>query len=132
MKGRSNKTNMKDKSELLRNLPQFIGTEAYHRFSKLFPKTVLTDGVLYLADNAACYWLMDIIGSIQSIPEVKSEWLLKVTYNKAVAWVIVDDGNGNVLYKQKIASSTFPLDEIQLFVTEGEDGLRVVMLPSEY
>ncbi len=48
-------------TEDLRNqLSQFTGTEKYYRIS---PKAVLTDGTLYLAETASCYWLMDVYAS---------------------------------------------------------------------
>jgi hypothetical protein len=42
------------------NLKQFTGTEQYHRFHS---STVLTDGALYLAEVARCFWLMDVFAS---------------------------------------------------------------------
>ena len=123
---------MKSQQDILNGLPQFSGSEAYHRWSPLFQKTVLTDGVKWLAQNAECFWLMDIIGSVQPLPKIKSEAFLTVSYNKEKGEIVIDDGNGNVLYEQDVVSSTFPLDEIKLFVTDGEDGYRIIMLPSEY
>src|ERR1039458_1638641 len=101
---------MKTKTELLQALPQFTGTEAYHRFNRIFPKTLITDGVLYLAENAECYWLLDILASIQTIKAVKSESFLTASFNKNEKMVRVTDGNKAVLYEQEIASTTFPLD----------------------
>ena len=42
------------------NLRHFTGTEQYHRFHS---RTVLTDGALYLAEVARCFWLMDVFAS---------------------------------------------------------------------
>ncbi|MEI6384671.1 MAG: DUF6876 family protein, partial [Betaproteobacteria bacterium] len=41
-------------------LSQFTGTGAYYRISR---KHVLTDGTRYLADQGACFWMMDAIAS---------------------------------------------------------------------
>ena len=41
-------------------LNQFIGTEKYYRISR---RHLLTDGTKYLAEQAACFWLMDAIAS---------------------------------------------------------------------
>jgi len=49
----------------LSQLGSFTGTEQYHRYSPLFPNLVLTDGVKFFAENADCFWLLDVIGSFQ-------------------------------------------------------------------
>ena len=33
------------------DLAQFTGTESYHRWSPLFPRMVLTDGAMFVAEN---------------------------------------------------------------------------------
>ena len=129
---------MKSAHELRTEMDGFFGTEEYHRFSILFPKTVLTDGAKWLADNGECYWLMDIIGSIEEIIANEPFTVVELTIqNKAQvsnpkALVKVDDGNGNVLYTQLIEYTDFPLNHVKLYANRGENGLRVVMLTSEY
>jgi hypothetical protein len=46
--------------ELTTALAQFTGTDGYTR---LYPKLLLTDGALFLAENAQCFWLMDVFAS---------------------------------------------------------------------
>ena len=41
-------------------LSQFIGTTGYYRISH---RHLLTDGTKYLAEEAACFWMMDAIAS---------------------------------------------------------------------
>ena len=41
-------------------LGQFTGTSRYYRISRIH---LLTDGTRYLAEQAACFWLMDAIAS---------------------------------------------------------------------
>ena len=48
------------KTQLLNHLEQFYGTQYYY---PLWPKVFLTDGAQFLAQEAACYWLMDAIAS---------------------------------------------------------------------
>lgn len=121
---------MKTKEELERNLPQFTGTDGYHKLSMLFPRLLLTDGVKYLCENAGCYWLMDIIGSVQHSPKMRGQEFQTVVFTKGKG-VVITDGNDNILYKQRVASSDFPMSEIKLFVADG-DGNKIIMLPSEY
>lgn len=120
---------MKTASELNQELPYFTGTMEYHRHGSL----MLTDGVKYLADNAECYWLMDIINSILCIPKVKKEAFISITLVKKnnEAKFIATDGNKKLLYTQLIPFTDFPLSEIQLFFSN-HPSQRVVMLTSEY
>ena len=81
---------------------------------------------------------MDIIGSIEEIIADEPFTVVELTIqNKAQvpnpkAVVKVDDGNGNVLYTQLIEYTDFPLNNVKLYANRGENGLRVVMLTSEY
>ena len=56
---------LKDKQD---QLDHFTGTEAYHRWSLLFPRMVLTDGAKFVAENGGtngAYRLADAIASHQ-------------------------------------------------------------------
>jgi hypothetical protein len=110
-------------------LRQFNGTERYHRFHS---RTVFTDGTLYLAEQARCFWLMDVFAS--HLREISTDHGLACLKLKRIgegAQVVIDDGDENVLAKQKIAYTDFPLDEITLFACwSGE--YWVIMLTSEY
>jgi len=117
---------MKSKEELECNLPQFTGTEGYTKYQG---GLLLTDGVVYLAKNAECFWLLDIIWSVQHIAKIKKEefqsW--KCTTKDGKAFVECTDGNDNVLYSQKVDFTDFPLDEVKMYLTNG-----VILLTSEY
>ena len=122
---------MKTKEEIQANLAQATGTQQYHKFSILFPRLVLTDGVKQLCNDAQCFWLMDIIGSYQhKLNEPFQVWTL--TVKDRAAKVSATDGNDKVLAKQKIPFTDFPLDSIQLYVEEGGEGYQVILLPSEH
>jgi hypothetical protein len=113
------------------DLSQFYGTEEYHRWSILFPRFVLTDGAKYLAEQAGAYWLMDAIASYKQ-RYVKEGFAVAHLKKAKKGWVLtIDDGNDNVLAKQKIEYSDFPLDEIKLYAVQSGD-LWVMMLPTEY
>jgi len=115
-----------DANEIKNGLRNFYGTESY---TKYMGGILLTDGVKWLADNAKCYWLLDILWSIKNMPKVKREEFLtidlKVKDQKAV--FTAGDGNDNIVYKQTIGYTDFPLDEIRLFFCN-----NVLMLTSEY
>lgn len=124
--------------ELQANLDMHTGTDGYIRWSALFRNFVLTDGTMYLAENAGAYWLMDAIAS--HIASYKEEGfvvakLVKGMEGKLIGapdWVLtLDDGNGRVLASQEIEYSDFPLDSISLYVIPQEN-LWIILLPSEY
>ena len=123
--------------ELHQGLAQFCGTEGYHRWSMLFRKHVLTDGVKWLCDNANCYWLADAIasyhGKCMKDPMLQSMqfWTLKVDLAKQSAVLVCERDTGNVAFKQKIPYTDFPLAEIKLYVEPGED-VYVILLPEEH
>lgn len=117
-----------DAHELEQNLRQFTGTEGYTRHSH---KIVLTDGALYLAENAACYWLLDLFAS--QLHNIKNEEFtcLKLSKVNSSCNVVIDDGNGNELAKQHVEYTDFPLSAFTLYGCWAGD-YWVLMLPSEY
>ena len=111
------------------NLAQFTGTTAYWRIGT---SAVLTDGAKYVADAAGAYWLMDAIASYVLQFTGREEFVvakLIVTANKAE--LTLDDGNSNVLDRQHIAYTDFPIQSFQMYACwSGE--YWVLMLPTEY
>lgn len=144
-------------SELKDGLAQFYGTEKYYRWSKLYPKFFLTDGAWWLANNAECFWLMDLIGSWQYNKKVHREYfqvwklmyfkgsdpeyppltignVLEIKHSQPVPpfWMAVcEDGNGRIIAEQKIEYSDFPLYDFKLYAIYTGDEM-VILLPSEY
>lgn len=114
------------KEELQSNLTQFTGTDGYHKFN-LFTRLVATDGVIYLAEAAGCFWLLDILASVQSMPEIRKQDMQVLKFDLATKLVRIENGNKKVLYTQQIDATDFPLDEIEIWVQNG-----VVYLPSEH
>ena len=121
-------------SELQSNLSQFTGTEQYHRYGSFN----LTDGIKYLADFAQCYWLLDIIQShkfhITKEPFVII--ILEKNENGSFTFYAYRDWDSGLsheeqkeelIVKQEIPSSDFPLDFIQLYVID-----KVILLTTEY
>ena len=119
-----------DVEQLESNLKQFTGTSQYARLNKI---VVLTDGAVYLAENAQCFWLFDLYAShLLGIKGNEEEFTcLKLTKDGNSAAVVIDDGNGHVLARQEIEYTDFPLDAITIYgCWNGENW--VLMLPSEY
>ena len=117
-------------ADLLSALSQFTGTEKYYR---LYPKVVLTDGTKYLADEAGCYWLMDLYASHLALIDanVESFTCLKLIKSDNGADIVIEDGNTHALAQQHIEYTDFPLDTFVFYaVWAGE--FWVLMLRSEY
>lgn len=126
---------MKTKQEIqaiIRN--SFGGTDSYH---KMYPKIILTDGVLRVCQAAECFWFMDIINSYQHDRRITSDemlrgmqfWSLKVntTTNKGTA--ILERDSDDVVLTQKIDFTDFPLEEFKVYYSPMEG---IVCLPEEY
>lgn len=123
---------MKTKQEILAELPNFYGTENYHKWSILFRNFVLTDGAKYIAEECGAYWLMDMVAS--HLISYKDEGFVVAylcVFPDGGARLTLEDGNDNILEQQYIEYSDFQLDEITLYVIK-QDDLWVVLLPSEY
>jgi hypothetical protein len=126
---------MSEENDWVSNLDGFTGTEAYHPWSILFRKAVLTDGAKYLADKAGAYWLMDVIASHQVLLLKNKEhwfqvWHIEVGDNNN-AVITCDDGNGNVLARQEIEYTNFPIKSYELYAIFDGNNL-VILLKSEY
>lgn len=108
----------------LKELDMFTGTENYYKHWAGFG--VYTDGVLYLAEKANAYWLLDAIFSYRR-KESFQLWELKVNKDKSCILTMKEDSDSPILVKQEIEWTDFPLDYIKLYLIDG-----VLLLPSEY
>ena len=110
-------------------LSYFTGTGAYYRISR---KHLLTDGTRHLAEQGACFWMMDAIAS--HLCEIgTADWfvLVRVQVTEGRAVMIYEDGNGREHARQEIPYTDFPLGSITLYACWDQDDW-VIMLPSEY
>jgi hypothetical protein len=111
------------------DLAQFTGTENWYRHS-LVRTVYYTDGMLFVAERAGAYWLIDEIALAQKVEaELASEefqvWALIVDGNSAL--LRCDDGNERRLLERLIDYTDFPEPGIKLYLVDG-----VIMLPGEY
>lgn len=119
---------MKPREEIESNLGYFYGTEQYWRYSGGGP---YTDGVKYIAESCEAFWLLDAIYSAQTLRRVKRQefqhWVLKREGGGNKASLTCDNGNSNVVYRQLIEYTDFPLESIEFYLTDS-----VLMLKTEY
>tara|TARA_Y100000310_G_scaffold310397_1_gene355578 strand:+ start:1558 stop:1935 length:378 start_codon:yes stop_codon:yes gene_type:complete len=125
---------MLKEAEIVNELAHFTGTQQYWSYNQFGSGTKLTDGVHWLAENAGCHWLLDIIVSTITIEKVRKEPFRSVTLTLSEAeddasWkVVIDDGDGNLLYEQEGDFTDFPLSSgIKLYWIDD-----VILLTSEY
>jgi hypothetical protein len=115
--------------ELQNNLSQFTGSENYYR---VMPRLVITDGVQYLANQANMYWLVSLIYSHLITQPICSEFVVaRLSVSGKTADLVLDDGNDQIIAKQIIEYTDFPLDEISIYCSYREK-TWVLLLPSEY
>lgn len=118
--------------EALNHLNQFTGTDEYHR--NPIGGMLYTDGVLYLAENAQAFWLIDAIASYQ--PQLRKNpslaqmqfWTLDVDLQKHTAVLTCrEDSEIPPAVTQNIEYTDFPLVKIELWVEGG-----ILLLPNEH
>jgi hypothetical protein len=112
------------------NLNQFTGSEQWFRHP-LNRKVLYTEGAQYLAEHGSAYWLLDAIAFAQiQVKCVTAEafqvWTLRVDTDHS-ATLTCDDGNGNIVFRQLLDYTDFPLAEVKLYYCN-----QVIHLPSEY
>jgi len=113
------------------DLSGFTGTDHYYRYNLFGKNVMLTDGVKYLAEKAGAYWFINAILSWQIYKNVAGEefqtWTLTKNESDDSATLVADDGNGNVIAKQEIEFTDFPMQKVSIWLVDG-----VLLLPSEY
>jgi hypothetical protein len=118
------------------DLDQFIGSQEYYRWSKLFHKHVLTEGVRYLCEKAQAYWLVDAIASYHSkamkLGLSIQFWKLKVNLETRKAVLICERDEGDTVIMQRIPCTDFPLAEVRIWVESDGREIWTILLPSEH
>lgn len=115
--------------ELQTNLSHFTGTENYYR---VMPRLVITDGVQYLVTQANLYWFVSAIYSHLISNAIYSEFVVaRLTVIGKIADLVLDDGNDQVISRQRIDYTDFPLDEISIYCCYQQQDW-ILLLPSEY
>ena len=124
-------------SEIRSELAQFCGTETYYK--TLDQRLFYTDGVRAMAERCQAYWLIDLIASHQ--PQARKDprlrgmqaWRLEVSADAAVAYCCEDTPRLEAAkIRQDIGYTSFPLDAIDLWVSQNSGADWVLLLPSEY
>lgn len=125
----SSKLTQKQLQDFSDNLSQFTGTETWHRHG-LIPDILYTDGAKYVAETLGAYWLLDTIAISQLMKSVRAEefqvWTLKVPEGEKPV-IECSDGNENIIFRNRLSYTDFPLSEMTLWFTN-----NVILLPSEY
>lgn len=91
----------------------------------------ITEGVKYVMDNGYSWFVTDAMAVLQTVKKVKNEPFVVITLKPTKdggAIVTYDDGNGNILYKQKYEFSDAKR-EVKLYYS---GDMNLLLLPIEY
>ncbi len=121
-------------------LENHTGTTAYHKFT-FFGGLNGTDGFVDFLQKAKCFWLGDIVGSVQAKPKIHNSsfiiWRIEKDKDGARVSAYSDcesDGSYSIkkrLYVQKMGYTDFPFDKIGNSYEFYQEG-NVVLLKSEH
>lgn len=109
------------------NLSHFYGSEQIF-FHPFFRGVNYTQGVSFLMHNGAA-WLVEAVLShaLHNAKVRREEFVVaKLKVNGSKAMLTFDDGNDNVVARQKIEYTDFPLPEISFYIEN-----QVLRLPTE-
>ena len=141
MKNEQSRTLKIEQTKILNELNNFNGTEQYHRASYLYDLN-LTDGIQFLREKLNCYWLIDIVGSIQHKAKIIDNQSfiihrIKVNEDKSFIFKSYRDYDSNkteqendteyLLYEQAEQYTEFKLNEFEFYQIG-----NVLLLKSEY
>lgn len=126
---------MKTKVNTLQeSLQQFCGTEQFFQLPLI--QTRFTDGVHYLAEKAACFWLVTD-ASVFAKSLMDKSYFITIDFKRlseeernqrgCEAIISYGDGNDTILETHRYSVTDFPLDELRLYFVN-----NTLMLPSEY
>jgi len=124
------------KEKILNGLNNFHGTQQYYKST--FGKLKLTEGINYLRNKVNCYWLIDIVESVQHLKKIKENsfivWKIEVKDNSFIVKAYSDIANTNskdnkkyILYEQEGDYTDFPLKEFEFYQIND-----VLLLKGEY
>lgn len=131
---------MMSAAEIQKSLGQFTGTIEYHRLVP-FTTVIQTDSVKHLAEVAEAHWLVSDLSIAAGQPKFRKIpfqlWTLCKTKDGGANLHMQEDVGTKILYRQHYDYTTFPLDQIKLYVVDGAlspEGPvhKILMLPSEY
>lgn len=127
-------------------LHQFCGSEQWTRTNPFAPNVICSEGVVYLAEKAGAYWLIDAICShLTHSAEIKKLgepfrafhlWKLKKNEDGGATLTAVEDTGCKPVVSQEIPYTDFPFPadgEFTLYVgNDGSNTYNKIFLPSEY
>jgi len=124
------------------DLCHFTGSEVFQRWSILFQRHVMTEGVHHLAQKCSAFWLLDAI-ALHHVKAVRKDrrlwhmqfWTLRKSKGGAVLECRADSGEEPVV-RQEIQFtdffSNFDGESVDVWVGLADSEMWTVMLPSEY
>ena len=114
-------------ARLRADLSAFIGTENWHRHG-INRQMLLTDGVVYYADQAGAWWFLDIVATeVMRFHPMKPFLVIDLDVEDGKADISVSDGNDLSLWHRHIQFTDAPDGLWRFYLAD-----NVMLLPSEY
>jgi len=117
------------------DLARFTGSTEF--YGTMFPGIIYTEGMQYVAEAGAAYWLIDAIGSwLRTQPTLREHgiifWKLTRQERGAVLEGFHDADEPITGLRQEIEYTDFPLPEIAVWAAVNHLGGWTLYLPSEH
>lgn len=119
---------MKNLNQIKFELQQFSGTNQFYK--RMFDRSVYTDGIKHLLEQAECHWLYDIIESeiltlfLKDHLLIPDIYYLKIFSKESKGRLELKDYSGKVIFEKNIPFTTFPEGHITINI--GWDGERLI------
>tara|TARA_B100000029_G_scaffold501815_2_gene575995 strand:+ start:2666 stop:3025 length:360 start_codon:yes stop_codon:yes gene_type:complete len=117
------------------NLNEFTGSSQFFKLGG-FSKSVITEGVQYLATTGRSGWLITDLDAIINFGKDREKFrghpMLVAACERRTGILTITDGNDNVLFKRTYNSVDLPENEVTIWLCQNELGSFTFMLPSEY
>ena len=116
-------------------LDYHYGTDAYHRTNMFVRKVIHTDGIAALAEEAQCYWLLDILATefYDALKPLEPDsYYINIDCKDTKVDITMLDYRSNVIYKRHVGYTDLPSGKLTLKAGwQGKEGYLVLCLPSE-
>jgi hypothetical protein len=118
-------------------LDQHYGTEEFYRANMFVKKVIHTEGIKELADQAQCYWLLDILATefydaLKSQKQEPDKFYITIESKDDQADITMKNYRDKVIYKRHIDYTDLPTGKLMIYAGwQGEEGYLVLCLPTE-
>jgi hypothetical protein len=116
-------------------LDQYYGTDHYYKTNMFVKNVVHTDGIAALAEEAQCYWLLDVLAT-EFYDALKAEkpdsYYINLDCKQNKVLITMVDFRDRLIYSKQINYTDLPSGKLTIKAGwEGKGGMMILCLPSE-